>query len=256
MRLAIKCKYGNAWPLQLPVVARSAKQLFQHVGLTIAIGVKQRVARERPTHHSFVTTVPVVSQRTYPIPWMWCVERTRLQPIFKTETLAAADLGFCFIIAGVVFFAVEVEKWFVRCGFGYRDNSYPVGKGEDMNRTGWLMLLSPVAALSLGIMQDALSAPEDMLKPCQEDVRKYCAKVKPGRGRMSRCLKEHDADLSQACKAHLENMREHMLEAREACSDDAKKFCEDAKPGQGRIVACLKSHENELSDACKEEMKR
>jgi len=43
-----------------------------------------------------------------------------LQPIFKTEALAAADLGFCFIMAGVVFFAVEVEKWLVRRGHIYR----------------------------------------------------------------------------------------------------------------------------------------
>ena len=125
-----------------------------------------------------------------------------------------------------------------------------------MNRIAWLMMLSLAAALSLGIMQEAWSAPEDILKPCQEDVQKYCAKVKPGQGRMSKCLKEHDADLSQSCKTHLKTMFDHMLEAREACSDDARKFCADAKRGHGRIVACLKSHENELSDSCKAEMMR
>ena len=50
-------------------------------------------------------------------------------------------------------------------------------------------------------------------------------------------------------------MREHMIEARKACGDDAKKFCKDAKSGHGRIIACLKTHENELSEACKDDEK-
>jgi len=43
-----------------------------------------------------------------------------LQPIFKTEALSAADLGFCFAMAGVVFAAVEAEKWLTRRGYIYR----------------------------------------------------------------------------------------------------------------------------------------
>lgn len=125
-----------------------------------------------------------------------------------------------------------------------------------MNRVAWLMLLTMLAAMSLPLMQDAFAAPEDILKPCHEDVRKFCAKVKSGEGRISKCLKDHEADLSQACKSHLRTMFAHMQEAREACSEDAKKLCKDMSPGHGRIVACLKQHESELSDACKEEMKQ
>ncbi len=36
-----------------------------------------------------------------------------------------------------------------------------------------------------------------------------------------------------------------------ACQPDAKKFCPDAKPGEGRIAACLKEHAAELSSECK-----
>ena len=43
-----------------------------------------------------------------------------LQPIFKTEALAAPDLAFCFAMAGTVFIAVEAEKWLVRRGYIYR----------------------------------------------------------------------------------------------------------------------------------------
>lgn len=36
------------------------------------------------------------------------------------------------------------------------------------------------------------------------------------------------------------------------CAADAAKFCKDVKPGEGRVLACLKEHEKELSQACKD----
>jgi len=36
------------------------------------------------------------------------------------------------------------------------------------------------------------------------------------------------------------------------CAADVQKFCQGIQPGDGRIVACLKAHENDLSAACKE----
>ena len=36
------------------------------------------------------------------------------------------------------------------------------------------------------------------------------------------------------------------------CAADAAKFCKDVKPGEGRVAACLKEHEAELSQACKD----
>ena len=35
-----------------------------------------------------------------------------------------------------------------------------------------------------------------------------------------------------------------------ACRDDRQKFCASEKPGGGRIAACLKAHESELSEGC------
>lgn len=37
------------------------------------------------------------------------------------------------------------------------------------------------------------------------------------------------------------------------CRADAEKFCKDIKPGDGRLIACLKEHEAELSAECKAE---
>lgn len=38
--------------------------------------------------------------------------------------------------------------------------------------------------------------------------------------------------------------------AKGPCAPDAAKFCKDVKPGEGRVAACLKEHEKELSQAC------
>jgi len=42
---------------------------------------------------------------------------------------------------------------------------------------------------------------------------------------------------------------------REACRPDVERLCKDIKPGGGRIRACLKAHETELSDGCKAAIK-
>jgi hypothetical protein len=38
---------------------------------------------------------------------------------------------------------------------------------------------------------------------CQEEISKMCDDVKPGGGRLARCLREHEAELSNDCKAAL-----------------------------------------------------
>ena len=37
-----------------------------------------------------------------------------------------------------------------------------------------------------------------------------------------------------------------------ACKADIEKLCPDVKPGEGRIVACMKAHQDEISEGCKQ----
>jgi len=90
--------------------------------------------------------------------------------------------------------------------------------------------------------------------PCADDVAKFCKDVQPGGGRIMKCMKEHENELSPACKQHIAQVKERVKEAVAACEDDVMRFCPGVKPGGGRIIHCLKEHQNELSPDCKAKM--
>jgi hypothetical protein len=89
--------------------------------------------------------------------------------------------------------------------------------------------------------------------PCKDDVKKVCGDIKPGGGRIARCMHEKESQVSPACVEHMKDMRAKHREKAEACRDDRKKLCGDIKPGGGRIEACMKQHEAELSTKCRAE---
>ena len=90
---------------------------------------------------------------------------------------------------------------------------------------------------------------------CAADAQKFCAGVKAGGGRIARCLKEHDAELSPSCKARGEEIKTKLKEGHEACKGDIEHFCQGVKRGGGRVLGCLKEHKAELSETCKTRVK-
>lgn len=86
---------------------------------------------------------------------------------------------------------------------------------------------------------------------CQDDVQNYCAGVTPGQGAVVRCLAENKASLQPACMELVQGAQEKVAEFKKACGKDAKKLCKGIAPGKGRILACLKSKEAELSPECR-----
>ena len=87
-------------------------------------------------------------------------------------------------------------------------------------------------------------------RPCADDVSKFCKDVKPGGGRIANCLKEHEKDLSPACKKRTEEIMMRAKEVHKACADDIDKFCKDVQIGKGNIARCLRGHKGELSPEC------
>ncbi|MGA8863442.1 MAG: cysteine rich repeat-containing protein [Gallionella sp.] len=91
-------------------------------------------------------------------------------------------------------------------------------------------------------------------KPCAEDAARLCVGIQPGGGRLARCLKEHAAELSPACKKSIAKAKRKAAKWKQACKQDAQTLCEGVKAGGGRIVQCLKQHQDELTMECREAM--
>jgi len=64
--------------------------------------------------------------------------------------------------------------------------------------------------------------------------------------------------VSAGCKEHMAKMHEerekHMRAFDEACKGDVDKYCKDVKPGQGRMMSCLRTNQANLSTSCKEQI--
>ncbi len=70
--------------------------------------------------------------------------------------------------------------------------------------------------------------------PCAADAKKLCKDVQPGGGRIAQCMKQHETELSQACKDQMQTMKAEMEKNQQACKGDAEKLCKGVEPGGGR----------------------
>jgi hypothetical protein len=87
---------------------------------------------------------------------------------------------------------------------------------------------------------------------CASDVKKLCAGIQPGEGRIKACMKSHLGELSPECQDRVLTV----AVTGKLCKADVDKLCAGIVPGTGGIRTCIKSHIAELSDACRDAMSR
>jgi len=88
---------------------------------------------------------------------------------------------------------------------------------------------------------------------CMQDLNRFCGSVRPGEGRVMRCLERRQDDLRQACQGWVERFevaRDKVRGVRDACRADVKKFCGSSAAEAGALVECLEEHQGELSSEC------
>ena len=103
--------------------------------------------------------------------------------------------------------------------------------------------------ISPGCRENIAKAREEVKEiadACKADAETLCKGVRPGQGRIMRCLAEHKDKVSSACNAKIAEEQ-----ARHPCMADMERLCKGVQPGQGRMVECMKKHEAELSPECK-----
>jgi hypothetical protein len=107
----------------------------------------------------------------------------------------------------------------------------------------WKSALAIGAAL---LLLGASAGAQDRARTCVTDVKKHCADVEPGQGRIAGCVKQHLTELSAPCQ----NLVAEATTAAKACAADLKQQCADARRRVAKI-ACVKSALGNLSDGCK-----
>ena len=93
---------------------------------------------------------------------------------------------------------------------------------------------------------------------CKKEIKTYCKTVTPGQGRVLACLYSHSEKLSNRCEYALYDAAVQLERAVAAltyianeCNDDIRTYCSAIRPGGGRILRCLESNEDKISDRCK-----
>jgi hypothetical protein len=112
-------------------------------------------------------------------------------------------------------------------------------------------LATAVAALGISLFMGT-GAWAQAARPCASDIEKFCGTVKFGGGRIAQCLKQNEAKLAPACKTRIAELKEQLMDIKEACHDDVEQLCPGVKPGQGRVLGCLKEKRANVSGECKE----
>jgi hypothetical protein len=131
-------------------------------------------------------------------------------------------------------------------------------KGETMHNRGTLYRAALRLSFLVSVLffswswHSAYAAEEP--HPCAAEIATYCTGIKPGGGRILKCLKENENSLSPVCREKVASIGKQLKEAQEACAEDINKFCRDIQPGEGRILKCLREHSAEISSGCTEKI--
>ena len=89
---------------------------------------------------------------------------------------------------------------------------------------------------------------------CKVELKRLCADVQPGGGRLKRCYQERENQLPLPCQQQVEEQAALKRVAQQRvtvqCAADVRKLCALVKPGEGRIQQCLEDHNQDLSHDC------
>jgi hypothetical protein len=110
-------------------------------------------------------------------------------------------------------------------------------------------------ALGLVVLLPALAAAQEM--PCVDDVRRYCADVAPGGGRLMACMKSHETQLTAACAQRVAEISAWLASPLGVCRDDWVEYCyhpRQAVQTQG-ATQCLQAHQAKVSPACQKALR-
>jgi hypothetical protein len=87
---------------------------------------------------------------------------------------------------------------------------------------------------------------------CEQDVYDFCKGVPVGQGQVAACLKANKVNVSQSCQEALNRWSNLQMKVGVNCQGDIAKWCSTIYAGDGRMIGCLLSHEQDLSSDCRD----
>jgi hypothetical protein len=98
-------------------------------------------------------------------------------------------------------------------------------------------------------------------KGCAADIEQYCSQVTKGEGRLLACFFAHEDKISGQCQyalytasAQLEQAVAALSYAATECEQDILAHCGDVYVGEGRVLECLESKGEAVSESCRAAM--
>ena len=125
----------------------------------------------------------------------------------------------------------------------------------------WLLTVLVLSLLpSLSWAQQDLIA--SVKEGCQKELDSFCKEVTPGEGRVLACLYAFNDKLTGRCEyalydasAQLQHAVATLTYVANECAADLEKHCATVEAGEGRLAACLKKNEKDVSPRCQTAMK-
>ena len=120
----------------------------------------------------------------------------------------------------------------------------------------WVIFAVAIFTGPQALAQDALI--DHLIDACEGDLQKYCSQVTPGDGRLLHCMAAHEDKISGQCEyafyqtaTLLEQLSMAIAYVAQECETEIETLCSGVELGEGRILACLDQHSEEVGDSCK-----
>ena len=98
-------------------------------------------------------------------------------------------------------------------------------------------------------------------KGCATDIEQFCSQVSKGEGRLLACFFAHEDKISGQCQYALYNASAQLEQAVVAlsyaateCEQDILTHCGNVYVGEGRVLECLESKGDAVSEPCRAAM--
>lgn len=121
----------------------------------------------------------------------------------------------------------------------------------------FLFIVLPSFAAETQVAKEVEGALDTFAEGCQAELTTFCKDVTPGEARVFACLYAFGDKLSPRCEyalydsmGQLNRTLTNLSYAVNECEDDLDSHCADIKPGEGRLLDCLKRNEAKVSKRC------